>query len=726
MLEFLQNLKGCPPKRKKEHAIVLVEGHRPVNVRPYRYPHHQNNEIEKQVKEMLDSGIIRHSQSAFSSPVILVKKKDATWRTCVDYRALNKVTIPDKFPIPVIDELLDELHGAYFFSKLDLKSGYHQVRVRSEDIHKTAFRTHEGHYEYLVMPFGLMNAPATFQSLMNDVFRGMLRKFVLVFFDDILVCSPDWDSHMRHLEIVLETLHNQSLVANKKKCFFGQKTVEYLGHVISHDGVSMDPSKVSSVLQWPRPKTVKGVRGFLGLTSYYRKFIKDYGKEARPLTELTKDELQWSDKVKAAFDLLKEKMTIALVLALPDFTKEFVIESDASGLGLGAILIQGGRPVAYFNKALGDRNLAKSAYEKELMTVALAIQHWRPYLLGRKFVVCTDQKSLRQLLLQRITTTDQQNWAAKLLGYQFDILYKPGLENKGANALSHMHEEATLQTLIHYPAWLESEQVLVEVHQDPKLMDIITALQQGAETRRGFSYSNGVLLYEGRLVISATSPWIPILLKEFHVTPQGGHSRFYRTYRRVAANLYWLGMKKMVQQFVMDCDICQRQKYMATAPGGLLQPLNIPEQVWDEVSMDFITGLPKSKGFEAVFVVVDKLSKYGHFIPLKHPYTARVVAEVFIKEVARLHGIPSSILSDRDPIFVSSFWRELFKLQGTKLKMSTAYHPQTDGQTEVVNRCLETFLRCFIADQPKSWVHRHHSFSHCLWETSSCVGSIFT
>lgn len=217
---------------------------------------------------------------------------------------------------------------------------------------------------------------------------------------------------------------------------------------------------------------------------------------------------------------------------------------------------------------------------------------------------------------------------------------------------------------------------------------------------------NGILMYEGRLVVLEKSPWIPMLLKEFHTTPQGGHSGFYRTYRRVTTNLYWMGMKKCVQQFVMDCDVCQRQKYMATAPGGLLQPLNVPELIWEDVPMDFITGLPKSKGFEAILVVVDHLSKYGHFIPLKHPYTAQLVAEIFTKEVVRLHGVPASILSDRDPIVVSSFWRELFKLQGTQLKMSTAYHPQTDGQTEVVNRCLETFLRCFIADQPQSWVQR--------------------
>lgn len=248
-------------------------------------------------------------------------------------------------------------------------------------------------------------------------------------------------------------------------------------------------------------------------------------------------------------------------------------------------------------------------------------------------------------------------------------MYKTDVSNRGADAFSRVQVDGELCPLRAYPIWTESDQVLEEVHNDVVLLKIIEDVNKDPELRPSFIYHNGVLLYEGKLVISAQSLWIPKLLQEFHSTRQGGHSGFYRTYRRIAANVYWIGMKGRIQTFVRECDTCQRQKYLASSPGGLLQPLPTPEMIWDEISMDFITGLPKSKGFEAVFVVVDRLSKYGHFISLKHPYTARTIAELFTKEVVRLHGMPKGIINDRDPIFVSNFWKEMFKLQGTQLKM---------------------------------------------------------
>jgi hypothetical protein len=320
-------------------------------------------------------------------------------------------------------------------------------------------------------------------------------------------------------------------------------------------------------------------------------------------------------------------------------------------------------------------------------------------------MVSTDQKSLKQLLQQRIVTAEQQNWAAKLLGFDFDIVYKPGKLNRGADALSRIHEGGELSYVTSCLQWKDEEVLRSEFEHDPQIQKIVSDLMSNVDAHPGFVYKHGVLLYEGRLVLSNKSALIPTLLKEFHSTPQGGHSGFYRTYRRIAANVYWIGMKNTVQEFVKSCDTCQRQKYLASSPGGLLQPLPIPDQIWEDLSMDFITGLPKSKGYEAILVVVDRLSKYCHFIPLKHPYMAKIVAEVFMKEVVRLHGIPLSIVSDRDPIFMSNFWQELFKMQGTHLKMSSAYHPESDGQTEVVNRCLETYLRCFVGDQPKTWMH---------------------
>ena len=306
----------------------------------------------------------------------------------MDYRLLNRITIKDKFPIPAIDELLDELNGARFFSKLDLRSGYHQIRVQDKDVPKTAFCTHHGQYEFLVMPFGLTNAPSTFQALMNDVFNNQLHRFVLVFFDDILVYSATWDEHLRHLKEVLEVLRSHTLhVKLKKNCSFGQTKVHYLCHIISQKGVLVDPEKISAMVQWPIPRSPKVIRGFLRLTGYYRKFIQDYGKIAAPLTNmLKKNSFKWNTKAEEAFQRLKEAMTQAPVLALPDFTRQFVVECDASGSGIGAVLRQD-RPIAFHSQALHGKNLMLSTYEKEMLALLMAVKKWQHYLLGRKFIV---------------------------------------------------------------------------------------------------------------------------------------------------------------------------------------------------------------------------------------------------------------------------------------------------------------------------------------------------
>ena len=660
---------GLPPLRGHEHHITLKDGVQPVCQRPYRYPFYQKNEIEKIVKELLNAGSIRNSCSPFSSPVLLVRKADGSWRMCIDYRQLNLNTIKDKFPIPVIDELLDELNGACIFSKLDLRSGYHQIRMSEEDIPKTAFRTHEGHYEFLVMPFGLTNAPSTFQSLMNQVFRPYLRRFVLVFFDDILVYSKSLVEHISHLKTVLEVLTKEKLFAKKSKCVFACEEVEYLGHLISGEGVRTDPRKTMAMQQWPTPKDVKALRGFLGLTGYYRKFVRGYGQIAAPLTALLrKDSFAWTEEAEMAFQNLKSAMSNPPVLALPNFDKLFVVECDASGVGLGAVLMQEGRAIAFHSQALKGRSLALSTYEKELLALVTAVQRWRPYLVGNSFLVRTDQQSLKYILEQKIGTPAQQKWITKLLGYAFIVEYKKGKENVVADALSRQvpSDEISSQNgvlcMISFPTpdWLA--QLKSSYATDAHVKSILEAFQSGKEGPKGFSMHNGLLLYKGRMYVGSCEALKTAILQQVHDGPWGGHSGVLKTLHRVQRDFYWPGLKSDVRKYVRECDTCQRLKHETCHPAGLLQPLPIPERPWVAVSMDFVEGLPKSQMKEVVMVVVDRFTKFVHFIALSHPYTASKVANLYLQHVFKLHGMPTSIVNDRDPVFTSHFWQELMTL----------------------------------------------------------------
>lgn len=352
-----------------------------------------------------------------------------------------------------------------------------------------------------------------------------------MFFNDIVIYSGDEESHKEHLGRVLQVLKANGLVANRKKCSFGQKKLEYLGHIISGQGVSADPNKIKDMLDWPIPKDVKGLRGFLGLTGYYRKFVRNYGRMAWPLTrQLKKDQFHLSEEAQAACEQLKQAMTSIPVLAVPNFEKTFIVETDASGKGIGAVLMQEGRPIAYMSQTISDRAQNKSVYERELMAVVLAIQKWRHYLLGRHFVVHTDQKSLRFLADQRVMGEEQQRWISKLLGFDFEIKYKPGTENKAADALSRKLQFSTLST-VQFFEWDDLEE---EISKDEKLRKIVQDLLVDSEAYKGYTLNKGRLYYKDRLVIPKDSQKIPLILKEFHDVAWGGHSGYFRTFKRIS------------------------------------------------------------------------------------------------------------------------------------------------------------------------------------------------
>jgi hypothetical protein len=501
---------------------------------------------------------------------------------------------------------------------------------------------------------------------------------------------------LQHVRAVFQVLRDHRLALKQSKCSFGAQEVSYLGHIISNSGVAIDPAKIDAVQSWPTPTTVRALRGFLGLTGYYRKFIQDYGTIARPLTQLLKREaFVWSPAANDAFLARKYALTSGPTLQLPDFDKPFIVNCDASGSGFGAVLHQDGGPIAYYSRPVAPQHAKLAAYERELIGLVKAVRHWRPYLWVRPFVVRTDHYLLKFLLDQRLSTIPQHTWVSKLFGYDFSVEFQPGKSNTAADALSRRDEEMGASFAMSSPTFAIYEEFWREADTLPEVLQIKEDISKGTATT-AWTVVDGLVLHEGRVFVPPSSTLWPQLLATAH-----GHEGVQKTLQRLRASFYMPNAVRLVKDYAKSCTTCQRNKSEHLHPAGLLQPLEVPSAVWADIAMDFIEGFPRVGGKSVVLTVVDRFSKYAHFIPIGHPYTAISVAQAFFDSIVRLHGFPCSIVSDRDPVFTSTFWTELFKLAGVTLRLSTAFHPQTDGQSEVTDRILGVYLRCLAGDRPK-------------------------
>jgi hypothetical protein len=429
---------GLPPLRGIEHQIDFIPGAALPNHPAYRTNPEETKKIQRQVQALLDKGYVRESLSHCAVPVILVPKKDGSWRMCVDCRAINNIIVRYRHPIPRLDDMLDELSGSMIFSKIDLRSGYHQIRMKIGDEWKTAFKTKFGLYEWLVMPFGLTNAPSTFMRLMNHVLRAFIGKFVVVYFDDILIYSKTLEEHVDHIQQVLDVLRKEKLFANLEKCTFCTDQVVFLGFVVSGSGIEVDESKVKTIKDWPTPENVSQVRSFHGLAGFYRRFVRDFSTIAAPLNELTKKGVafQWGEPQEKAFQELKKRLSEAPLLVLPDFTKTFEVECDASGIGIGGVLMQIGQPVAYFSEKLGGAQLNYSVYDKELYALVRALETWQHYLWPKEFVIHSDHEALKYLKGQSKLNRRHAKWVEFIETFPYVVKYKKGKENIVADALS--------------------------------------------------------------------------------------------------------------------------------------------------------------------------------------------------------------------------------------------------------------------------------------------------
>jgi transposase InsO family protein len=741
-----------PPHRFEDMKIELKEGTQLPRTEPLRrLSEEEAGLVEQYVKENLQKGFVTPSSFSYASPILFVRKPGGGLRLCVDYRGLNSITKRDAYPLPLIEETVTRIGKAKWFTKLDIRQAFHRLRMMSpDDENLTTFATRLGNFKYQVMPFGLTNAPAYFQRFMNNKFMDMLDRFVSIYLDDILIYSDTREEHVEHIEQVLRRLRDVGLHADIKKSEFLLREVKYLGLIITQHGIKMDPEKIQTIREWEKPKSgnLQQVRRFLGFCNYYRKFIRGFSKIARPLNNLLKKGAEpWDEACDEAFERLKQAMIAEPVLMHFRVGEDIYVECDSSDTVTGGVMSQKGddgelHPVAYFSKSMAPAERNYAIYDKELLAIVQCFEEWRPELMTAlpdlPVKVLTDHQALIYFMKTQKLSRRQARWAQFLSNFNFIVTYRPGAANGKAdaltrrqNAIQRSKDDPNLYQTVLPPEVLDErvkqdcllapitvpedlyDRVLAANIADQELEDVRTLLTNNATNEKwkhGYrleecSKRDGALFYRGRLAVPAASA--VDVIQEVHCSREVGHAGHARTIEAVQRSYRAPGLSAATRRYIANCHSCRRAKPSTQKPAGLLMPLPVPERPWADIAMDFVVGLPENGGCNSILMVVDRLSKERHYIPCSTEdggTTVEKTAEMLYTHVWRLHGLPSTIVSDRGPQFASRVWKELCRLLGIKVKLSTAYHPQTDGQSERANREMERYLRTFVSFEQDDWV----------------------
>ena len=716
-----------------EHSIPL-DNNRPLKQRPYRIPYALREECDRQIKFMLENDVIRPSSSPWMSPVVLVKKKDSSIRFCVDFRKLNEVTRKDTYPLPRIDEMLDKLHNATIFTTLDLQSGYWQIPIVEEDKEKTAFSAGQGLYEFNVMPFGLTGAPATFQRCMNYLLMDVSH--AMVYIDDIIVYSKNFEEHLPDLEEVLKILKKNGLKLKPSKCEWVKPKVTFLGHVVSAEGMTPDPENIAKVKTFPVPKSIKEVQRFVGLASYYRRFIKDFAMIAAPLHKLTSKESEfiWTEVHQKAFEELKQKLITPPILRFPNLSKPFLLMTDASGYALGAVLGQQDdkekdHVIAYTSRGLKPHEKNYSTIEKELLAIVFGTKQFRHYIWSRKVILLTDHRPLQWLKGHGDPTSRLVRWMLQLQEFDIHFQYRTGKSNANADCLSrienqidpnsqkelssvfsiHDDNDFEILTIVKNTPNSNSIDMRREQDRDDELKEIMKniANQNSDKTKVSsqFEIDGGVLKFNsgGLLLYVVPKHQRKSLLLQYHDGILGGHLSTRKTLSRLKKKYYWPTMQEDTKNWCKSCTMCLTRKDTNKLIKVPLKPIPPPTAPMEMTAMDILGPFPETAdGNKYILVFSDYFTRWPEAFAIKNQ-TAEVIAQIFVEQIIFRYGVPKKLLTDQGTNFTGNVLKainELFQI----LKLQTSpYHPQTDGLVERFNRTLANMLSTYTNSKHNDW-----------------------